>query len=127
MELRKITPHRTFQDEKAVVYSTGKSVYLHSDKVPEGRTLHVLHVSASFENCATTEYIELGYWNGHAYVSVKLAKPAVASEPIRWLGDIRLKEGQFVYSKNTNVFNGEKMELWVEGYWVYHDEKEHID
>jgi len=108
---------KVYQLEKDLVYVTGKTVYLEGDKVPPGKILRVSHISGQFENCGTSEYIELGYWNGHAYVPLKKAAPAVTGDPVHWNNNVWLREEQYAYAKLTDVANGEKMKLRVEGRW----------
>ena len=108
---------KPYQSEKDLVYVTGKSTYLHDDKVETGKLLRVTYISGMFENLATTEYVQLGYFNGHAYIPLHKDKPAVASDPINWNGDIWLREEQFIYAYFADVANGEKMKLQVAGHW----------
>jgi len=108
---------KPYQEEKDLVYVTGKSKYLEGEKVPIGKVLRVSHISGQFENCATSEYVELGYYNGHAYVPLKKDVPAVAGDPVHWNNNVWLREEQYPYAYFTNVANGEKMKLRVEGRW----------
>lgn len=109
---------KVYELEKDRVFATGKSVYLESDALETGQMLEVTHIAGTFENLATTEYVELGYWNGHAYVPLYKGKPDVASDFIFWDGSIYLREGQYIYSKLADVANGEKMKLRANGIWV---------
>lgn len=112
METRK-----TYQSEKDFVYATGKTKYLVDDKVPTGKVLRVTHIAGAFENLATTEYVQLGYYNGHAYVPLRNAVPVTTSGFVHWNGNIWLREEQYPYAYFANVANGEKMKLRVEGRW----------
>jgi hypothetical protein len=109
--------YKPYQEEKDVKYTTGKSKYLHGEKVEPNKVLRVSHISGQFENCQTTEYIELGYYNGHAYVPLKKVTPAVAGDPVHWNNNVWLREGQFVYIYCADVANGEKIKLRAEGRW----------
>lgn len=104
-----------YQLEKDKVFKTGKSSYLKDARVKTGEILRVTHIAGTFENCATTEYVQLGYWNGHAYVELKKAKPAVAGDYVHWNGNVWLREQQYVYAYFKDVENNEKMKLRGEG------------
>jgi len=43
--------------------------------------------------------------------------PAVAGDPVHWNNNVWLREEQYPYAYFTNVANGEKMKLRVEGRW----------
>ena len=108
---------KPYQLEKDVVYATGKSKYLEGDKVKAGKILRVTHIAGTFENLATTEYVAIGYWNGHAYIEIKKDNPEVASDFVHWDGNLWLREGQYVYAYFADVANAEKMRLRAEGRW----------
>jgi len=109
---------KIYEVEKDRVFATGKSTYIEADSLETGQMLSVTHIAGTFENLATTEYVELGYWNGHAYVPLYKGKPDVASDYIFWDGEIYLREGQYIYAKLADVANGEKMKLRANGIWV---------
>ena len=108
---------KPYQDEKDIKYAAGVSKYVEGKKVKEGQVLHVTHISGTFENIATTEYIEMGYWNGHAYIPVYKATPSVIGDPVHWNGDIWLREQQYIYIYCADVASGEVMKLRAEGRW----------
>lgn len=108
---------KSYQSEKDRVYGTGKSKYLEDDRVATGKLLRVTHISGTFEGVTTTEYVELGYYNGHAYIPLKRDKPAQTSKEVHWNGNVWLREQQYVYAYLANVANGEKMKLRAEGRW----------
>lgn len=108
---------KPYQLEKDRKFATGRSTYLKGDPVETGRILHVSHISAVFADVQTTEYLEMGYWNGHAYVPLHKDKPAVAGDPVHWNGGVWLREGQYVYALMADVANGELMKLRAEGRW----------
>lgn len=105
-------PH---QFEKAYGYATGAPKYLHGLRVKTGQVLKITHLAATFANCATTEYVVVGYWNGHEYKELYKGAPAVASDLVHWNGEIYLRENQYVYAYFADVANGEKMTLQAEG------------
>jgi hypothetical protein len=109
---------KVYETEVDRVFATGQSTYIASDSLETGQMLEVTHIAGTFENLATSEYVELGYWNGHAYVPLYKGKPDVASDYIFWDGSIFLREGQYIYAKLADVANGEKMKLRANGVWV---------
>lgn len=104
-----------YQVEKDKVFKTGESRYLAGDKVETGRVVWLRHISGSFENIATSEYVELGYWNGHAYVPLFTGAPAKAGDFVHRNINIWLREHQYVYAYFADVANDEKMKLRAEG------------
>ena len=110
-----MTETKPHQFEKDRVYATGESKYLEGKRVQIGEVLHITHIAGTFENLGTTEYVVLGYWNGHAYVELHKDNPEVASDFIHWNGDVWLREGQYVYAYFADVADGEKMKLRAEG------------
>lgn len=109
---------KPYQLEKDFVYQAGETRYLTGEKVETGKVLRVTHISGTFENAATTEHIQLGYYNGHAYIELKKAKPAVTGDFVHWNGNCWLREQQFVYAYFADVSAGEKMKLRAQGRWV---------
>jgi hypothetical protein len=109
---------KIFETEKDSVFATGQSVYLEDDKLETAQLLNVTHIAGTFENIAVTEYVELGYYNGHAYIPLHKDKPAVIGDYVFWDGSIYLREGQYIYAKLADVANGEKMKLRANGAWV---------
>ena len=109
---------KVYELEKDKVYVTGGWLYLESEPLKTGQMLEVTHIAGTFENLGTSEYVVLGYWNGHAYIPLYKAAPAVASDFVFWDGSIYLREGQFIYAYLANVANGEKMKLRANGIWV---------
>jgi len=108
---------KPYYNEKDLPYATGKSKYLEDDKVETGKVLRVTYITGSFENVATTEYVELGLWNGHAYVPLKRDKPTETSGAVALTCEIWLSEGQCIYAYFPDVADGEKMKLRVMGRW----------
>lgn len=104
-----------YQSEKDVVYATGKAKYIEDDAVEVGHSRRITVISGTFEGLATTEFIELGYWNGHAYVPIWKDNPENASDYVHWTGNLWLREGQYVYAYCADVVNGEKIKLRVQG------------
>jgi hypothetical protein len=109
---------KIFEAEKDKVFATGDSNKLEMKRLETGQVLLVTHLAGTFENLATTEYVVLGYWNGHAYIPLYKAKPDVASDYIFWDGSIYLREGQYLYAYFADVANGEMMKLRANGIWV---------
>ena len=109
---------KVYETEIDRVFATGNSIYITSDTLNTGQMIEVTHIAGTFENLATTEYVELGYWNGHAYVPLYKGKPAVISDYIFWDGSIYLREGQYIYAKLADVADGEKMKLRASVLWV---------
>jgi hypothetical protein len=109
---------KIFETEKDKLYATGQSVYLEDKRLDTAQLLRVTHIAGSFENCATSEYVELGYYNGHAYVQLKKAAPTVAGDLIHWDGEVYLREGQYIYAYFKDVADGEKMKLRANGEWI---------
>jgi len=110
-----MTGTRPHQFEKDLIWRTGDSKYLEGKRVKTSEVLHITHISGTFENLATTEFVELGYWNGHAYVPIHKDNPENTSDYVHWNGDIWLREGQYIYAYFADVANGEKMKLRAEG------------
>jgi len=109
---------KIYETEKDRLFATGHPKYLEADPLKTGQILEVTHIAGTFENLATTEYVELGYWNGHAYIPLYKGKPDVASDYVFWDGAIYLREGQYIYAYFTDVADGEKMKLRANGVWV---------
>lgn len=109
---------KIFETEKDGVFATGKLNKLEMKRLETGQVLEVTHLAGTFENIATTEYVELGYWNGHAYIPLHKDKPAVIGDYVFWNGTIYLREGQYLYGYFADVANGEKMKLRANGVWV---------
>ena len=109
---------KIFETEKDKVYVTGDTLYLETAPVKTGQVLEINHIGATFENLDTTEYVVLGYYNGHAYIPLYKNKPSVASDFVFWNGTIYLREGQFIYAYFADVANGEKMKLRANGIWL---------
>jgi len=105
------------QFEKDVVFRTGDDGYIRGKRLKTGEVLRLTQLSASFENLATTEYVELGYWNGHAYIPLETKAPAKTSGFGHWIGEVYLREGQYYYAYFSDVANGEKMKLRANGEW----------
>lgn len=108
---------KPYQEELDLAFSTGHSEYLDGAKVKPGRILKVTHIAGSFANIATTEYVQLGYYNGHAYVELKKDKPAVASDFVHWDGEVYLREDQYIFAYFADVADGEIMKLRAQGRW----------
>lgn len=106
---------KIYQEEKDVAKTASIGKYVEGEKVRAGKVLHVTHMSGSFDNVAATEYVELGYWNGHAYIPIKKGLPAVASDHVMWDGDLWLREEQRVYVYCADVATGEVMRLRANG------------
>lgn len=109
---------KVYETEVDRVFATGKSTYIASDSLKTGQMLEVTHIAGTFENLATTEYVVLGYWNGHTYVPLYKGKPAVAGDYVFWDGAVWLREGQYIYAYLADVANGEMMKLRANGLWV---------
>lgn len=108
---------KSYQLEKDRVFATGQNTYIKGDKVPAGKLLRVTHISGHHEDVKDDEPVELGYWNGHAYVPLTKAYPEDNNLPVHWNGNVWLREEQFVYANLSTVANGEKMKLRAEGRW----------
>ncbi len=108
---------KPYQEEKDELYDSGHGNYLKGIVLKTGEKLHVTQISGTFVNCATTEYVEMGYHNGHAYVPLHKDKPANTSDFVHWKGDLFLREGQCVYVYLADVASGERMKLRAEGRW----------
>lgn len=106
--MEKVKP---YQLEKDKVFATGESQYLKAARVKTGKILKVTHIAGSFENVGTSEFVVLGYWNGHAYVPLKKGSPPEAGDLVHWDGEVYLREQQYVYAYFADVANGEKMKL----------------
>lgn len=109
---------KVYELEKDKLFAAGQSVYLASDSLETGQMLEVTHIAGTFENIANTEYVELGFWNGHAYIPLYKDKPSVAGDYVFWDGAIYLREGQYIYAKLSDVADGEKMKIRANGIWV---------
>lgn len=109
---------KIYEEEKDRLFATGHENHLESDTLETGQILEVTHIAGTFENLATTEYVELGYWNGHAFIPLYKGKPAVTSDFVFWDGAIYLREGQSIYAYFADVASGEKMKLRANGIWV---------
>lgn len=106
---------RVHQFEKDLPFKTGDDNHIVGQRVKTGQVLKITHIAGGFDELATTEYVVLGFWNGHAYVPLKKAAPAVIGDLIHWDGEIWLREQQYVYAYLADVANGEVMRLRVQG------------
>ena len=109
---------KIFRDEQEVQYATGKSAYIEGKRLQPGQVVKLTHLAAKFQNIAVSEYIELGYWNGHSYVELKKAVPTAIGYFVHWDGEIYLREEQWIYAYLVDVANGELMTLRGLGVWV---------
>ena len=109
---------RVHQFEKNLVKQSGIENRLVGTRVKTGQVLKVTHIAGAFDNCATSEYIELGYWNGHEYVELKSAVPAATSKFVHWDGEVYLREGQYIYAYYADVASDEVMKLRANGEYV---------
>jgi hypothetical protein len=109
---------KIFETEKDKEFVAGQSHYLEMRRLETGQILEVTHLAGTFANIATTEYVELGYWNGHAYIPLHKDKPAVTGDYVFWDGSIYLREGQYLYAYFADVADTEKMKLRANGVWV---------
>lgn len=110
--MREVKP---YQVEKDKVFATGESKYLKGDKLRAGEVVWLRHISGSFENIGTSEQVELGYWNGHAFVPLFTGSPAKTGGFVHRNINIWLREQQYVYAYFADVANGEKMKLRANG------------
>jgi len=107
-------PH---QFEKDFKYATGQPLYLYGQKLKPRQVLKLTYLAGTFQNCATTEYIELGYFNGHEHVPIKKAKPDVAGDLVIWTGEVYLRDNQYYYVYTADVADGEVVKLRANGKW----------
>jgi hypothetical protein len=113
-----VTETRVHQFEKDLAFRTGDDGYVRGKLLRAGEVLELTHLSGSFENIATSEYIEFGYWNGHAYVPIETVAPKKTSGYANWDGIVFLRENQYYYIYCADVANGEKMKLRANGQWL---------
>ena len=109
---------KVHQFEKDLAFKTGDDTHIFGQRAKTGQVLQITHISANFDNIATTEYVELGYYNGHAYIPLAKDKPAVIGDYVHWDGAIFLREQQYVYAYLADVANGEVMRLRAQGIYV---------
>ena len=109
---------RTFRDEKQVTYRTGDGKYLEGTKLKTDQVVKLTHLAGTFQNVASTEYVELGYWNGHGYVELKKDVPKATGYMVHWDGEVYLREEQYIYAYFADVANGELMTLRGLGKWM---------
>ena len=102
---------KVHQFEKDLAFATGQSKYIIGQRVKTGQVLKITHISGGFDNLATTEFVELGYWNGHAYIPLKKDNPENTGDLIHWDGEVYLREQQYVYAYLADIANGEVMRL----------------
>lgn len=107
-----------YDDEAQRVYVTGQEKYLYGKPVKPAEVVRVTHIAGAFVNCATTEYIVIGYHNGAKFIELYKAKPAVTSDWVHWNGNLWLREGQRVAVYCADVANGELMKLKAHGKFV---------
>jgi len=112
-----MTETKPHQFEKDFKYTTGHSLYLYGQKLKPGQVLKLTHLAGTFQNCATTEYIELGYYNGHEHVPIKKAQPTVASDLVIWTGEVYLRDNQYYYVYCADVADSEVIKLRANGKW----------
>lgn len=108
---------KLFQDEANLKFGTGKPTYVNGRRLKEGERVIVTEITGGFENCKTSEYVSLGYWNGHAFQEVYKAAPAVAGDLVHWTGKLRLREDQYLQAYCPDVADGELMKLRGNGYF----------
>lgn len=106
---------KVHQFEKDMTYVTGDSKYIAGKRVETGRVLKITHIAAGFDQLGTTEFAELGFWNGHAYIPLKKDNPENAGDLIHWDGEIWLREQQYIYAYLADIGNGEVMRLRAQG------------
>ena len=110
-----MTETKPHQFEKEVVKAAGNNEYVEGQRVKIGQVLHITHLAGKFDNCATSEYVVLGYYDGHGYKEIYKGAPTVASDFVHWNGHIWLREGQYVYAYFADVATGERMTLRADG------------
>lgn len=113
-----MTETKVHQFELDLPFKTGDDNHIIGQQVRAGQKLRITHISGGFDNLATTEYVTLGYWNGHAYVPLHKDKPAVTGDLIHWDGEVILRENQYIYAYMADVADGEVMRLRANGEWV---------
>jgi hypothetical protein len=109
---------KVHQFEKDLPFKTGDDTHIFGQRVKTGQVLLITHISANFDNIATTEYVELGYYNGHAYVPLYKGEPPTTGDFVHWDGSVWLREQQYVYAYLPNVADGEVMRLRTQGEYV---------
>lgn len=109
---------KVHQFEKDFTFATGNDNHIFGQRVKTGQVLRITHISGGFTNIATTEYVELGFYDGHSYKPLHKDKPAVTGDLIHWDGEILLREQQYVYAYLADVANGEVMKLRAYGEYV---------
>ena len=109
---------KVHQFEKDLAFATGLDNHIIGQRVKTNQVLRITHISGTFDNIATTEYVVLGFWNGHAYIELAKDKPAVTGDIVHWDGEIILREQQYIYAYLADVANGEVMRLRAYGEYV---------
>lgn len=109
---------KSYEEEIDFQFVTGGSNTIVSKPLQTGEMIQVTHIGATFQNIATTEYVELGYYNGHAYIPLYKGVPPETGDYVFWDGAIYLREGQFLYAYLKDVENGEVMKLRANGEWI---------
>lgn len=112
-----MSKEKLYQDEANLKFVTGKPAFVNGRRLREGERILVTKISGAFENCATSEYISLGYWDGHQYVEIKKDTPSVAGGFVHWNGKLRIREDQYLQVYCQDVANGELMRLRANGVW----------
>jgi len=113
-----MTCTKVHQFEKDLAFATGKDNHIIGQRVKTGQHLRITHISGGFDELATTEYVTLGYWNGHAYVPLHKDNPEATGNLIHWDGEVILREQQYVYAYMPDVADGEVMRLRANGEYV---------
>lgn len=106
---------KVHQFEKDLPFKTSDDNHILGLKPKAGQVLKITHIAGWFDQLATTEYVVLGFWNGHEYVPLKKGKPDVTGDPIHWDGEIYLRENQYIYAYMADVADGEVMRLRAQG------------
>jgi hypothetical protein len=113
-----VSETKVHQFEKDLAFATGLENHIIGQRVKTGKVLRITHISASFDNIATTEYVVLGFWNGHSFIPLAKDKPPQTSDFVHWDGEILLREQQYIYAYLADVANGEVMRLRAYGEYV---------
>jgi hypothetical protein len=113
-----MTETKVHQFEKDFTFATGNDNHIFGQRVKTGQVLRITHIAAGFTNIATTEFAELGFWDGHAYKPLATVAPAKTGGLAHWDGEILLREQQYVYAYLADVADGEVMKLRAYGQYV---------
>jgi len=111
---------RLYKEYKKHKYASGETKYIYGKKVEEGQLVKLHRISGTFENVATTEYIELGVYDGAKHIEIAKKQPDGVGYLVHESGTYYMGEGDQVYVYCADVADGEEITLIANGVYLMH-------